>query len=66
MSTLNILRAAHGEQVGAEIRDLLGALVQVEQRVGDVYSLAYEEALVLINDRDRRRVGGIPALITYP
>ena len=36
-------------------------LVQPEQYVGEVFSLAYEEAKIQINDAYRKRVGGIPA-----
>jgi hypothetical protein len=41
---------------------LLGALVQTEQYVGEVFSLGYETALVQIHDSHRRKVGGIPSL----
>ena len=37
-------------------------LIQQEQYVGDVYSISYENALVLIHDHYRREVGGIPSL----
>jgi hypothetical protein len=42
--------------------DLLGALVQPTQYVGEVYSLGYETALVQIHDRFRQDVGGVPGL----
>lgn len=45
-----------------QARDLLGALIQKSQYVGDVYSLGYESALVLIHDYFRKQVGGIPSL----
>jgi hypothetical protein len=48
------------EQVQA--KDILGALVQAEQYVGEVYSLRYSKASVLIHDAFRMRVGGIPSL----
>ena len=41
---------------------LLGCLIQAKQYVGEVYSLGYESALVLIHDYYRRQVGGIPSL----
>ncbi len=41
---------------------LLSDLIEPEAYVGEVYSLGYEEALVQIQDADRQRVGGIPAL----
>ena len=37
-------------------------LVQYDQYVGEVYSLGYETALVMIHDHHRRVVGGIPSL----
>ena len=37
-------------------------LIQGEQYVGDVYSISYETALVLIHDNYRRKVGGISSL----
>ena len=42
-------------------RQLLN-LIQSEQYVGEVYSLGYETALVMIHDHHRREVGGIPSL----
>ena len=38
------------------------SLVQYDQYVGEVYSLGYETALVMIHDHHRREVGGIPSL----
>lgn len=46
----------------SEAKTIFGGLVQESQYVGDVYSLSYESALVLIHDYHRRRVGGIPSL----
>ena len=37
-------------------------LIQEGQYIGDVYSISYETALVLIHDFHRREVGGIPSL----
>ena len=37
-------------------------LIQEGQYIGDVYSIGYETALVLIHDFHRREVGGIPSL----
>ena len=37
-------------------------LIQEKQRVGDVYSINYETARVLIHDYYRMKVGGIPSL----
>lgn len=43
-------------------QELFGKLIQELQYVGDVYSLGYEDALVLIHDFYRQMVGGIPSL----
>ena len=37
-------------------------LIQKDQYVGEVYSLGYETAQVMIHDHHRREVGGIPSL----
>ena len=37
-------------------------LIQIGQYIGDVYSISYETARVLIHDHFRQRVGGIPSL----
>ena len=37
-------------------------LIQSDQYVGEVYSMSYETALVMIHDHHRREVGGIPSL----
>lgn len=41
---------------------LLADLIEPEAYIGEVYSLNYEEALVQVQDADRKKVGGIPAL----
>jgi hypothetical protein len=43
-------------------KTIFADLVQESQYVGDVYSLGYESALVLIHDFHRKKVGGIPSL----
>jgi DNA helicase HerA-like ATPase len=50
------------EAIVRQANDLLGSLVQTEQYVGEVFSLSYEKALVLIHDFHRQKVGGIPGL----
>lgn len=46
----------------SEAQRIFGDLVQLDQYVGDVYSISYETALVQIHDNHRQRVGGIPGL----
>ena len=43
-------------------KSVFGSLLQKEQYVGEVFSIAYETARVQIHDFQRRQVGGIPAL----
>lgn len=40
----------------------LGALVEEDAYLGEVFSLGYDSALVQIHDFHRRQVGGVPAL----
>lgn len=51
---------AQSREIAAE--QLLGALIQPRQYVGELYSIGYETALVQIHDRHRMEVGGIPSL----
>ena len=37
-------------------------LIQTTELVGDVYSINYETARVIIHDSERKKVGGIPSL----
>lgn len=45
-----------------ELRSKLNDLIQPDQLVGDVYSLGYESAKVIIHDKFREKVGGVPSL----
>jgi hypothetical protein len=45
-----------------EARSLFSELIQPEQYVGELYSINYETARVLINDHERHVVNGIPSL----
>ncbi|MCL1465326.1 helicase HerA domain-containing protein [Argonema galeatum] len=55
---------AEDQSQSAELtaKEIFGTLIQLNQRVGDVYSISYETALVIIHDYYRREVGGIPSL----
>jgi hypothetical protein len=46
----------------SEASRVLGSLIQLDQYVGDVFSISYESALVQIHDKHREDVGGIPSL----
>src|SRR5688572_709875 len=43
-------------------KEIFGELIQKSQYIGDVFSISYETALVLIHDHYRKEVGGIPSL----
>lgn len=43
-------------------KEIFGTLIQLNQYVGEVYSISYETALVQIHDHYRMKVGGIPSL----
>ncbi len=46
----------------SEAKCLFSELIQPEQYVGELYSINYETARVLINDHERHIVNGIPSL----
>ena len=46
----------------SEAKRLFAELIQPEQYVGELYSINYETARVLINDHERHTVNGIPSL----
>jgi len=46
----------------AESQQWFQKLIQVDQYVGDIYSINYETARVIIHDFYREKVGGIPSL----
>src|SRR6476619_1013467 len=45
-----------------EIKQRLRKLIQTSEQVGDLYSINYETARVIIHDDARQQVGGIPSL----
>lgn len=47
---------------GLQAKDLLGSLIQFKQYVGEVWSISYESALVMVHDKLRMNVGGIAGL----
>lgn len=46
----------------AEVKLLFEKLIQPEQQIGDLYSINYETARVIVHDFARQKVGGIPSL----
>lgn len=62
-SILSRINKDHKEDVKplTVIKSNILDLVQQEQYVGEIVHLAYEEAKIQINDRFRKKVGGIPA-----
>ncbi len=57
-----VIEGYEADEAEREAEEMLGALVQQEQYVGEVFSLGYETALVQIHDSHRQEVGGIPGL----
>ncbi len=62
MAIEEVIAAAAGDQKAQDSKRLLGGLIQKPQYVGEVFSVGYEEAVVIIHDAYRERVGGIPSL----
>ena len=50
------------EEAEKRAAKVLGTLLQQEQYIGEVVSIAYETAKIQIHDHERRKVGGIPSL----
>lgn len=46
----------------SEVKQLFEGLIQPSQYVGDLYSINYETAKVIVTDFERQKVGGIPSL----
>lgn len=51
-----------GRNKSAEAREWFKKIIQKEQYVGDLFSINYETAKILIHNYHRHRVGGIPSL----
>lgn len=45
-----------------EVKQLFQELIQTDQYIGDLYSINYETARVIVHDFYRQKVGGIPSL----
>lgn len=59
---LDTAKQAKADELSVNAKQLFEQLIQTDQYVGDVYSIGYESALVLIHDFYRKQVGGIPSL----
>ncbi|MGI8655590.1 MAG: helicase HerA domain-containing protein [Pyrinomonadaceae bacterium] len=57
-----VFAADEKEILKSESQRIFGELIQLDQYVGDVYSISYDSALVQIHDKHRQNVGGIPSL----
>lgn len=72
MSTTQTLSSMNGLEAGikesqvnqhaAQCKAWFNKLIQPTEYVGDIYSINYEAARVMIHDRYRQQVGGIPSL----
>lgn len=45
-----------------ETKQWFEKLIQLEEYVGELFSINYETAKVIIHDNERKKVGGIPSL----
>lgn len=61
-SVQNIMEQPQVDEAMRPSADLLRELVDADAYIGEVYSLSYADALVMIHDYHRKQVGGIPAL----
>lgn len=50
------------EQCAIEANKIFSELIQPEQYVGDLFSINYDKAKILVHDFYRKKVGGIPSL----
>ena len=46
----------------SEVKQRFQELIQTDQYIGDLYSINYETARVIVHDFHRQKVGGIPSL----
>lgn len=56
------LASFQGNEKKQELKNYIETLIQPEQYVGDLYSINYETANVMIHNFYREKVGGIPSL----
>lgn len=56
------LKSLENEHINKQLKSDLEVLIQPTQLVGDVYSLGYNYAKVIIHDKYREQAGGIPSL----
>ncbi len=59
---LGTVSSAKAEEFSTNAKQIFSTIIQPDQYIGDVYSISYESALVLIHDFYRKKVGGIPSL----
>ncbi len=58
----SVIKKDQAAEAGRRTKELLGGLIQFEQYVGEVWSIGYETALVMVHDRLRKDVGGVAGL----
>ncbi|GHV04431.1 hypothetical protein AGMMS50229_05820 [Campylobacterota bacterium] len=56
------LRCAIAENTSTDARRTIRKLIQPSEYIGELYSINYETARVIIHDKQRKDVGGIPSL----
>ncbi|MDR0248982.1 MAG: DUF87 domain-containing protein [Oscillospiraceae bacterium] len=56
------IKQYHDDKDIIRTRELFAQLIQPDQYAGELYSMNYESARLLIHDHERQKVGGIPSL----
>ena len=56
------MNAYHDNEDSIQTKKHFSKLIQQKQYVGELYSINYESARVLVHDHERQAVGGIPSL----
>lgn len=59
---LEVIEDVKQNELADNAKNIFSQLIQPENYVGDLYSISYETASVLISDYFRKKVGGIPSL----
>ncbi|EAY29412.1 ATP-binding protein [Microscilla marina] len=62
MSIVNAIQGDIDFNKENEVKQRFEKLIQINQYIGDLYSINYETAKVVVHDYHRQQVGGIPSL----
>jgi len=62
MSIEQGIKQSHENKHNEEAKNRFNKLIQINQYVGELFSINYEKAKIQIHDSERKKVGGIPSL----